>query len=839
MSNQNNEAKLNEMNESLQDFIVKQAGKLININLYTKSLLSSLPVALISTDKDGSIQVANKAAEEMLQIKSKAIKGSSLIDLLALSPAIVKHINVSQNRETRLSAESLDLIMADGEKRVVNIHVRPFYDEENNRFGTLLAMEDQTYIRFLRDSFKQHSLVPEDGDVVDNSPKMEQAVKNLAELYANDDPVLFSGPSGAGKAFLASKLHRNRKDDHEDSLIMVDCRGIDDAKARETLFGSNRCERNDKEFIHFKSLHDYGTIHLAEGGTLILKNIDALGADGLQALNEYIAKTRDADTALPKCRIAATTEIDPLLLEKGEGFSKPLIKVLLENHISVPALRRRRKDILPLTRLFLTPKDGKNSKTLSREAENELLTKEYDLNNARELKDAIDLAALVADGDEIRSEHIFTGPQEQPAGNDLDVTDSAFIQYFTADKILRFLRAGVFAALIAYISLLMFYPEHVAGVIGNKLTWGLGWPAAVFVFLFLGRIFCSVCPFSYGGRIAAHAWSLLKTPPDILKTLSPFLIPAGFALILWAEHVFHMSVNPRATSLLLIAILSGAVCFSLIFDRETWCRYLCPLGNFFGLFSFPASIFIRSNPSVCSTKCSTHDCHVGSEQYDACPVFHHPLYARNANICKLCFNCLKSCPYGSARFYLRPPLVRTWQQKDISDTVGLFALVFFFLAPGLLASERFEYLSGAFGFSIMVFFSLLLALASRYSLPPLLFYNDKLKLPRAIRLFLVMFILGWGPFAAYEISQVPGLDSLSIVAGQSDELAVALPAHGISLLVLAQLGAIWLGALLGAVTLVGMNWGRNRETSHISRRVWFLLVVICLCYPIICTWLIW
>ena len=55
--------------EDMQDFVIWQARRLINNNLYTKSLLSSLPVALISTDKNGLIQVANRAAEEMLQIK--------------------------------------------------------------------------------------------------------------------------------------------------------------------------------------------------------------------------------------------------------------------------------------------------------------------------------------------------------------------------------------------------------------------------------------------------------------------------------------------------------------------------------------------------------------------------------------------------------------------------------------------------------------------------------------------------------------------------------------------------------------------------------------------------
>ena len=135
-------------NQKLQDLIIRQTSRIINNDLYTKSLLSSLPVALISTDKNGLIQVANQAAEEMLQAKLQSIKGSSLIDLFTLSPAIAENIKQARDRQTPVSADSLDLILADGRQKVVNIHVQPFNDEERNTVGTLLAMEDQTYISF-------------------------------------------------------------------------------------------------------------------------------------------------------------------------------------------------------------------------------------------------------------------------------------------------------------------------------------------------------------------------------------------------------------------------------------------------------------------------------------------------------------------------------------------------------------------------------------------------------------------------------------------------------------------------------------------------------------------
>ena len=90
-------------NQKMQDLIIRQTSRIINNDLYTKSLLSSLPVALISTDKHGLIQVANQAAEEMLQVKLQSIKGSSLIDLFSLSPAIAENIKQARNQQASVS----------------------------------------------------------------------------------------------------------------------------------------------------------------------------------------------------------------------------------------------------------------------------------------------------------------------------------------------------------------------------------------------------------------------------------------------------------------------------------------------------------------------------------------------------------------------------------------------------------------------------------------------------------------------------------------------------------------------------------------------------------------
>jgi PAS domain S-box-containing protein len=824
--------------QKMQDLIIRQASRIINNDLYTRSLLSSLPVALISTDKNGLIQVANRAAEEMLQVKLQSVKGTSLIDLMAPSAAIVENIRQARDRQAPVAADSLDLILVDGQQKVVNIHVQPFNDEERNTVGTLLAMEDQTYISFLRESFKQHAPTPSDGEVVARSPKMKRAIKQLDKLTESDGPVLFCGPPGSGKAYLAAKLHKKRGLDPQAPFIMLDCREIGGAGFRAMLFGSGEKPPDDQQAIRFKSLHDYGTIHLAEGGTLVLRNIDALALESLESIDDYAAQVAAGSAILPECRIMATTEVDSIELVRREAFCKPLLDRLLEGLVPVPALRDRRKDVLALARQFLADREGGDAKKFSRGAENGLLTKKYFQNNVKELKDAIDLAVLVADGDTIRAEHIFTGPMEAAADHELDLTDLAPVRFLIKDKTLAWLRAGVLAGFIALIGVTLFLPDHVVGSISNYFVWGVGGPFLVLLFLLLGRVSCSVCPLSTAGRMASRIWSFALSPPGFIKSSSPFLIPLGLVLIAWSEHVFHMTAHPGATAFLLIALISLAVFFALVFERETWCRYCCPLGNFAGLFSLAATLFVRSNPNVCSTKCTTHDCNKGSDQYAGCPVFHHPLFARNAHICKLCFNCLKSCPHGSARLYLRPPLVRIWQQLDIGETIGFFALVCFFLAPCLLASQRIPLFMGNGVFSGAVLACVGLAAVCRYSLPTLLFKEDELKLLRTTRLTLVLLLLAWGPFAAFQFAHFPGIDTLYILSGQQGMLYSFLPQDGVSLVALVQLGVIWFGALIALVTLLGMGWRVQRDKTRIAGRNWYLVFGVCLFYPLLNSWVV-
>jgi hypothetical protein len=131
-----------------------------------------------------------------------------------------------------------------------------------------------------------------------------------------------------------------------------------------------------------------------------------------------------------------------------------------------------------------------------------------------------------------------------------------------------------------------------------------------------------------------------------------------------------------------------------------------------------------------------------------------------------------------------------------------------------------------------------LAAVCRYSLPTLLFKEDELKLLRTTRLTLVLLLLAWGPFAAFQFAHFPGIDTLFILSGQQGMLYSFLPQDGVSLVALVQLGVIWFGALIALVTLLGMGWRVQRDKTRIAGRNWYLVFGVCLFYPLLNSWVV-
>ena len=178
---------LEDFSTELQELIVRQARKILNLTLYTRALLSTLPVALIATDKYGCIQTVNQAAEEILGIEEKELQGRRLTELFepGSEPAVRIPRSLTEGEPFHLRSENLRLTSK--KELVGNLYFQPFKDEEEDICGLLLTVEDQTYVHYLSDAFKRY-VPPSVSEMIAKNPqalKLGGEEKTLSVLFCD------------------------------------------------------------------------------------------------------------------------------------------------------------------------------------------------------------------------------------------------------------------------------------------------------------------------------------------------------------------------------------------------------------------------------------------------------------------------------------------------------------------------------------------------------------------------------------------------------------------------------------------------------------------------------
>jgi polyferredoxin len=94
---------------------------------------------------------------------------------------------------------------------------------------------------------------------------------------------------------------------------------------------------------------------------------------------------------------------------------------------------------------------------------------------------------------------------------------------------------------------------------------------------------------------------------------------------------------------------------SLFFERRTFCRYLCPVGGFVGVYGQVAPVAVRvKDPAVCQSH-TEKNCYIGSDAGYGCPYFNLPQKLETNTLCSMCGECLRTCDRDNVAFYVRMP----------------------------------------------------------------------------------------------------------------------------------------------------------------------------------------
>ncbi len=262
-----------------------------------------------------------------------------------------------------------------------------------------LEMENERLRQELRERFRP-------SNIIGNSHEMRFVYDQIAQVCKSNTTALILGESGTGKELVAHAIHYN-SDRADKPFVRAHCAALPESIIESELFG------HVKGAFTGATTERKGRFELAHGGTLFLDEVGdipmAIQIKLLRVIQEReFERVGGTETIKVNVRLIAATNRD---LEKmvAEGkFREDLYYRLHVFPIYVPALRKRKADIVLLADSFLEKYSRENNKQVRRlsSAVIDMLMSYHWPGNVRELENCIERAVLVAEGDVIHPYHL-------------------------------------------------------------------------------------------------------------------------------------------------------------------------------------------------------------------------------------------------------------------------------------------------------------------------------------------------------------------------------------------------------------------------------------------------
>ncbi len=249
------------------------------------------------------------------------------------------------------------------------------------------------------------------------SPVMGQVEQALGKVASTQATVLLTGESGTGKELAARSIHA-RSPRAEGPFLAVNCAALSPQLLESELFG------HEKGAFTGATARRRGKLELCEGGTFFLDEVGEL-EPSLQAKLLRVLQEREFErvggTQLIRAdvRWVAATNRDLTDMMREGRFREDLYHRLAVFPIHLPPLRERREDIPALAAVLLERIGaalGRPGLRLSPALVTQLRHAEWP-GNVRELANVLERAAILADGPELRPEHLILLPGTAPSAS--------------------------------------------------------------------------------------------------------------------------------------------------------------------------------------------------------------------------------------------------------------------------------------------------------------------------------------------------------------------------------------------------------------------------------------
>ncbi|MBI2908944.1 MAG: sigma 54-interacting transcriptional regulator [Chloroflexi bacterium] len=596
-------------------------------------------------------------------------------------------------------------------------------DKKRQRDRELAYLEElrQEREKSLRELLEDQFRLP--AKILGNTRLAVQLRSQAEAAAANSEHLLILGEAGTEKQTVAQLVHEKscrapgpflRLDCAKVPAVVQDGEGslLLEVAQMSALFG------HQTGAFSFARSNRAGYIELAEGGTLVLENVERLTPAVQERLLAYLrtGKVRRLGASQEVSRDTRLIALSHNRLGDEHGFGAELHNFLSRQVITVPPLRGRKRDLMAWVDHFIALYGshlGKEVNGITKEAMNIILAYDWP-NNMEELEGVLQRGVRLADGPVLTPEQIFIGLVSTEPRYRLDLLKLPFLRRALESRLYPDLLKVAAMVLFGLVLLsALFGPQEVGSNLSLVLAWSIGWPFLMVGIFFAGRFFCNICPLGSPGHFLQRRWSLRLKVPNLVKQYGLYGAALGFVLISWVEQVTSMDKAPAATAILLISIAALATTVNMLFERAGWCRYLCPLGRMVGAYATLSLVEMRTNPAVCTAECKTHACYTGVGGAKGCPMYEGAFALQSNEACKFCAECLKSCENKAIRLNLRFPASEVWALREHSILLARFVPILMAapLSVYIRGTELYRQSLGALPFEEPVYFVFILGLA--------------------------------------------------------------------------------------------------------------------------------
>lgn len=300
-------------------------------------------------------------------------------------------------------------------QRVLHLHHTP-RGEEHVAVETMPIRDEAGEVVYFVETMRvvrQASSRPAAQGLVGRSPAFVDMLEKILRVANSNASVLLLGETGTGKELVARAIHEASARE-EGPFVAVDCAGMTETLFESELFGY------EKGAFTGATHRKQGLVEAAAGGTLFLDEIGelplVLQVKLLRLLETGTYRRVGGLDWLPAdFRLVCATHRDLRAMVQAETFRRDLYFRINTFPIHTPSLHQRASDIPLLATSLLERVDRKPGRTLTPAALAWLAQRRFS-GNIRELRNLIERASLLADGDTVDLPHVTEMSEDIEAG---------------------------------------------------------------------------------------------------------------------------------------------------------------------------------------------------------------------------------------------------------------------------------------------------------------------------------------------------------------------------------------------------------------------------------------